>query len=123
MLNEENQIDQIRVSIAAVLDYVTRIITETPGVVGSHSRILRNLKISSGGEYLAPSEKIDLHNVSLQIDIVLTVDSQYNFGEIANHVQKKVFHMVRDELALPLKKVNIEIARVDWSAEKKERRR
>ncbi|GEM_PF-1800974 len=123
MLNEENQIDQVRVSIAAVLDYVTRIITDIPGVVGSHSRVLRNLKISSGGEYLAPSEKIDPANVSLEIDIALTLDSQSNFGEVALTVQRKVFHMVREELALPVEKVNVEIGRIDWSAEKNERRR
>ncbi|HSV30955.1 MAG TPA: hypothetical protein VLH40_02885 [Atribacteraceae bacterium] len=112
MLPEENQPDQIRVSVSALLEYAARVIEQVPGVCGSIDEIVRFIKITSNNEHLPPSEKIDFQLTPLTLDVSLCLDALCNLGEVAREVQKRLFTSLKQELELPVHRVNIEISRV-----------
>jgi uncharacterized alkaline shock family protein YloU len=111
----ENTDGQIRVSASTLSEVIAREIVQIPGVMDSFESLLHLVKFSENGQLFQTNDKIDVQHRSIEANITLTLDPNCIFWKVASDVQNKAYSIVEKQFGFSLKKVNVEIGKVEWS--------
>lgn len=106
----------IRLSGTTIAEIVARAVSETEGIRGDFTHLLRNVELFRGETTLSHGEKIPLDTEDLVVRLKIAVSPLApSFFAVAQHVQRNVFEALRARLGLTPKRVDIEVDSVDWS--------
>ncbi len=111
----ENTDGQIRVSASTLSEIIAREIVQVPGVMDSFESLLHLIKFSEHGQFFQTNDKIDVQHRSIEANITLTLDQNCIFWKVASDVQNRVYSIIEKQFGFSLKKVNIEVGKVEWS--------
>ena len=106
---------QIRISVAALSEVIAREAILVPGVIDTYETILPTIKISENSQVFPPNEKVDIQHRSLEVNIVISLDPKCIFWKVASEVQKNIYTIIEKQFGFSLKKVNVEVGKVEWS--------
>lgn len=106
---------QVRMSVATLAEVITREAVQVPGVLDTMESLLPTIKIVENAQSLVFTEKVEIHNKSLVVDLVVTLDGKSVFWKVALDVQKRVYDTVEKQLGFSLKSVNVVVGKVEWS--------
>lgn len=111
----ENTDGQIRVSASALSEVIAREIVQVPGVMDSFESLLHLIKFSENGQFFQTNDKIDVQHRSIEANITLSLDPKCIFWKVASEVQNKAYSIVEKQFGFSLKKVNVDVGKVEWS--------
>ncbi len=111
----ENTDGQIRISIATLTEVIAREAVQVPGVVDTFESIWPAIKISENGQTFQATDKVEMRSRSLEVNLVISLDPSCLFGKVASEVQKNIYDIVERQLGFSLKRVNVEVGKVEWS--------
>jgi len=111
----ENTDGQIRVSANALSEVIAREVVQVPGVIDSFESLLHSIRFSENGQFYQTNDKIDVQHRSLEANITISLDPNCIFWKVASDVQNRVYSIIEKQFGFSLKKVNIEVGKVEWS--------
>ncbi|NLJ49705.1 MAG: Asp23/Gls24 family envelope stress response protein [Candidatus Atribacteria bacterium] len=113
-LTVENTDGQIRVSVHALSEVIAREVVQVPGVIDTFESLLHSIKFSENGQFFQINDKIDVQHRSLEVSVVISLDPNCIFWKVASDVQNKIYSVIEKQFGFSLKKVNIEVGKVEW---------
>jgi len=110
----ENTDGQIRISVNALNEVVARGVAQVPGVIDSFENLLHSIKFSENGQVFQINDKIDVQHRSIEVNVVISLDPNCIFWKVASDVQNKIYSVIEKQFGFSLKKVNVEVGKVEW---------
>lgn len=114
-ISVENTDGQIRVSANALSEVIAREIVQMTGVIDTFESLLHSIKFSENGQFFQINDKIDVQHRSIEANIIISLDPNCIFWKVASDVQNKIYLVIEKQFGFPLKKVNVEVGKVEWS--------
>lgn len=103
-----------RVNVSTLLDIAQMAAKKVPGVVSV--QVPRNRAgIVAGEQPLNSNDKVPLEDGVLEINLLLTLQEDCQFHQVALEVQRTVFGALKDYFGVFPRKVNIGVQEVVWS--------
>ncbi|MDK2896401.1 MAG: hypothetical protein PWP04_521 [Candidatus Atribacteria bacterium] len=119
MAKEQSLEGEVRVNVSTILDVVAQSVSEVTGVLNKFEDLVKQSKVSVKGEILNPQQKVLLSENEVEINLSLTLDPNVSFVQVAQQVQSVVLTNLQAKLGISPRKVNVEVAKVDWNLREK----